>query len=196
MNEMAEDSDKGGAAEVMGAAIAAMLQALVLLLMFAITVLARALQALFILARPALLFGSAAAAGIGAVKMFSTVATCYGGDLFAVMLALALTAIVPTSLILLAQDTAGLWPVLWAAAGLMMLAHFVISRAPPLMLASLPTLALSACVLYFAFDHNSEKEEKQNEKWKRIGPTMADHHRADCLHGEPVGAPDPEHPAG
>ena len=163
---MDDYGDDGGMGEMLGAALAAMFHALVLLLMFAVTVLARALQAVFVLARPALLFGSACAAGFGACRLFPTVMECYGGDVFAAMLALALTAIVPASLIMLAQEQVGLWPVLWASAGLMMLAHFVISRAPPVVLALLPVLALSACILYFAFgqDFHMELEEAQNEQ--------------------------------
>jgi hypothetical protein len=163
----------GGVAEAMGAALAAMLHALVLLLMYAVTLAARALEAAFTLARPALLFGSACAAGYGAFVMFGTVTAAYGGDVFAIVLALALTACVPASLIMLAHDKAGLWPVLWASAGLSFLAHLAISRAPPLVLAGLPVLALAACVFYFAFgqdfhldlEEGQENEHEQEREW-------------------------------
>lgn len=154
-----------GLAEQVGQALAAMFNALVMLAMFGVMVLARALQAVFVLMRPTLLFASAAAAGLGAYLLFPTVANAYGGDVFALVLALALVAIVPAALILLALDQVGLWPTLWASAGLMFLAHFVISRAPPMVLALLPVLALSACILYFAFGQNFHIEgENQNEQ--------------------------------
>ncbi len=196
MNEMGDD---GGMGQAMGAALAAMLHALVMLLMFAVTLAARALQAVFTLARPALLFGSACAAGFGAVKLLPTVAERYGGDLFATVLALAMTATIPVSLIMLAQETVGLWPVLWASAGLMIAADFAISRAPPIVLAMLPVLALSACVFYFAFgqDFQIELEEAQDEQKREwFGVAVADNHSSDCVHGVPVGAPGTEHPTG
>lgn len=198
---MDEFGDDGGMGEALGQALAAMLHALVMLLLFALTLLARALQAVFTLARPALLFGSACAAGFGAVKLFPTLLACYGGDFFAFVLALAMTAAIPASLIMLALETVGLWPVLWASAGLMLLAHFVINRAPPIVVALLPVLVLSACVLYFAFgqDFHIELEEAQNEheqERERFGAAVADYHSFDSLYGESVGAPDSEHPTG
>jgi hypothetical protein len=169
-SDYTDGDGSGGVAEAMGAALAAMLHALVLLLMYAVTLAARALEAAFTLARPALLFGSACAAGYGAFVMFGTVTAAYGGDVFAIVLALAMVAIVPASMIMLAIERAGLWPCLWASAGLMFLAHLVISRAPPFVLSGLPVLALAGCVLYFGFgqDFQIEQEEvRQNDEQER-----------------------------
>jgi hypothetical protein len=64
MSEQDPRIESGGIGEAFAASLVAMLKALVTLLMFAATLLARALQAVFILARPALLAGSAAIAAL------------------------------------------------------------------------------------------------------------------------------------
>jgi hypothetical protein len=188
--------------EMMGAALAAMFHALVLLLMFAVMLAARALQAVFTLARPALLFGSACATGFGAVKLFPIVAERYGGDLFAIVLALAMTSTIPASLIMLALETVGLWPVLWASAGLMIAAAFAISRAPPVVLALLPVLALAACIFHFAFgqdfhlDLEEGQENEHEQERERFGAVVAHHDSPNRFYGESECAPGTEHPTG
>ena len=188
--------------ELLVQAIQALITAIIAFLLVALTLIARALQAVFMLAQPALLFGSACALGFGVYKFFPTMLAHYGGDFFAVLLALALTTIVPASLIMLAADTAGLWPVLWASAGLLMLAHFVIDRAPPLVLALLPVLALAGCILHFAFGDigqpiQTEIKESTNEQEREwFGATVANNDSLDSLHSEPECALDSKHITG
>lgn len=147
--------------EALAAAVAAMLRALVLLVLFALTLLARALQATFILARPALLAGSAALACYGAVVLFQSLVARYGGNLDAVVLSLALVATVPTALLLLSGGKAGLWPVLLASGVLALGARYAIDRAPVMVLGFIPCVGLAACVLHFAFGQREEKDDEQ-----------------------------------
>ena len=150
-----------GIAEALGAALAAMLQALVFLVMFAITLAARALQAVFILARPALLAGSAALACYGAVALFQSLVARYGGNLDAVVLSLALVATVPTALLLLSGGKAGVWPVLLASGVLALVARYAIDRASVMVLGFIPCVGLVACILYFAFGQKGNEINEQ-----------------------------------
>ena len=158
---MTMDESAGGIGEALGAALAAMLHALLLLVLFALTLLARALQALFILARPALLAGSAALACYGAVELFQSLVARYGGNLDSVVLSLALVATVPTALLLLSGGKAGVWPVLLASGVLALMARICVDRAPVMVLGFIPCAGLVACVLYFAFGQEGNDNEQE-----------------------------------
>lgn len=156
------DKGGGGIGEALIAALAAMIHALVLLIMFALTLLARALQAVFILARPALLAGSVSLALYGAVLLFKSLVTRYGSGLDAVVLSLALVATVPTSLLLLSSGKVEVWPVLLASGVLALLARIGVDRAPKMVLGFIPCVGLTACVLYFAFGQKGNDSEQES----------------------------------
>jgi hypothetical protein len=169
-NEIPEELTETGDARVdaAGAAMAAAGEALLALLLALVTLIGRVLQAAFILARFALYPICAGAAVIGGGLMFNTTQARYGGDVFAVILALALTVIVPATLLVLAHDTLPIWPLLLASGLISLLAHILIIRAPPLVLAPVPAIILSACVLHFTLNEtpnqNSAEGEKTNEQ--------------------------------
>lgn len=108
----------------------------------------RAIQALFVLARPAILIGTVISAGYTSITLFGTILACYGGDLSAVILALTSVIIVPVALIIMAGNY-GIWAICLATAGLEFLAHLGLQRAPPIVLALIPVLALSGTIFYF-----------------------------------------------
>lgn len=135
-------------ARALGQAIQAMLKALLMLVLAALILLSRGLQAAFVLARPGLQLGSAALAGYGGFALFRSVLEHYGGDPPALLLALLSVVIVPAFLISSRAEGFGIWAVLLLSGALMMLAHYVIERAPPLLLAAVPAFCLIACVMY------------------------------------------------
>lgn len=188
-----------GLTSALFAAVQAALTALLALLLALLTLLARALQAIFILARPAALVGCVVAAGYASVELFTVVLARYGNDLPAALLALSSIVIAPAALLIIA-DSYGTWALMLAVAGIELAVKAGIERAPPLVLALLPVLALTAVMLYFlrAADHlEEETQEATNEEdeWGR-GTALANHRSPDTLHSEPVNPPDPINPAG
>lgn len=168
-------------------AIEAATKALLALILVLAILLARTLQALFTLARPALLVGCVILAGYGAVTLFPVVLAKYGGDAPAVLLALVSVVIVPVGLLVLAGDY-GAWAVLAASGALMVLAREAIARSPPAVLVGYPLVALSGCVVYFAFvepkAQNEREESGGQEQIGNIGITLDRDGGADNLHGD------------
>jgi hypothetical protein len=154
MNEIdprIEGADGGLLETLAGAlviAIQAAIMALVALILALLTLLARALQAVFVLARPASLVGCVAAAGYTSVTLFATVLAHYGGDAQAIILALAAIIIAPTALLVLDGDY-GAWAIMLAVAGVELLAMLLLERAPTVVKALLPVLALTGTVMFF-----------------------------------------------
>lgn len=205
MEEIEEDGteDENGGGGLLGAlagalamAMQAMFMALAALILVLLTLLARALQAVFILARPAALVGCVAAAGYTSVTLFVTVLARYGGDWPAVILALAAVIIAPSAMLVLAGDYAaerragpGAWAIMLAVAGVEFLARAGIARAPPVVLALLPVLALTGTMMYFLRDqaeHLAERESQNGREQERNGCTTMDHNnQPDHLHSDP-----------
>ncbi len=183
------------AASALGEAAAAMLRALLVFLLFTLTILARAFQAFFLIA-PAL--ARAACVGVvvfGAVSLFQWLTQVYGNDLAAVVLALATVLMVPASVLALAPGY--LWGALLLAGLVELLARAALPHAPSIVLAALPGIALAAAVLQLAFGGSVPKGDGDGQvqfEWERAA---VDHHdRPPHFHSGEVGRPDSEHPAG
>jgi len=161
--ESAEDER----ADALNAAISAAMAALMALLIISLTLFFRALQALFILARPTMLAGTVAALGYTSVNLFGTILVHYGGDMPAVILALAFVILTPASLLVLAGDY-GIWAVCLASAGLEFLAHLGIERAPPIILALIPVMAL-ADTTFYSLAHMEDVPECESEPKEKEG---------------------------
>ena len=176
-------------------AVKAAFLALLALLLVLGTLLARALQAIFILARPGVLMGCVALAGYTTLTLFSTVLAQYGGDLPAALLALATVTIVPAALLMTAQDS-GAWAIMLGVAITEFLARLGLEHAPPPVLALLPVMALSGTVLYFlrggdnhlpddnsgAYDAHIEKEQTNVEQERNLSSLVARDGEPDHLH--------------
>lgn len=147
---MDSDDFLSGLAEGLGRAIEAALKALLALLLFALTIVFRALQAAFVLARPALYLVCAAAAGYTSILLFVAVLAHYGDDVPASLLALSAIVIVPASLTVLAQAGYGVLAVLALTSALEWLASLAIERSPPVVLALSPAIALVALIFHHA----------------------------------------------
>lgn len=150
-----EQSQQERLNEAAGRALEGMGKALAALLLVAVIIIARALQAVFILARFAVYPACAAVEVYGAIVLFRVVSVRYGGDFAAILLALALTILVPASMLILKGDLP-VWPVLLGAGLLSLGAAWLVERAHPLVLALVPVVALSACILSFAFQNGGK----------------------------------------
>jgi hypothetical protein len=146
--------------EALANAIRAMMTALLALFLVLAILATRAIQALFILARPAALAGTVVAAGYGSVTLFMTVLDRYGNDLPAAMLALAAVIITPATLLVLKSDS-GTWAVMLAVAVIDFLVHLGIERAPPLVIAALPAVGLAAVTFWHLKQPNPEQTQGQ-----------------------------------
>jgi len=153
-----ERSQLEGLGEAAGQAMEAMFKALAALLLVLVIMTARALQAAFILARFAVYPACAAAEVYGAVVLFRAVSTNYGGDFAAIVLALALVVLIPAAMLILKGDLP-LWPVLLGSGALSFGAAWLIDHSPQVILAFVPVVALSACVLSFTFSNGGRDEQ-------------------------------------
>ncbi len=166
--------------EALATAIHAMLAALLALLLMLLTLLVRAMQVIFILARPAALAGTVAASGWASVMLFMTVLVRYGNDLPAAMLALTAVVITPAALIVINpvgiaksagyadgdKADAGAWAVMLAVAVIDFLVHLGIERAPPVVVAALPAIGLAAVTFWHlraASPPRGQPNEGENE---------------------------------
>lgn len=157
----ATEENQDGLNQAAGQALEGMGKALAALMLVLVIVMARALQAVFILARFAVYPACAAVEVYGAVVLFRAVSVRYGGDFAAVLLALALVVLVPASMLLLRGDLP-LWPVLLGAGALSLGASWLIDHSPAVVLAFVPVVALSACILSFTFSSpNGGKDEQE-----------------------------------
>jgi hypothetical protein len=145
------------AVEAAGRALVALVLALAILV-------TRALQAAFTLIRLALPVLAAALQVFGAVMLFNSMARAYGGDLSAMLLALASVVVLPVALVLRARENIDIWGILVASGALSLLAHLVIARSPPTLLGVLPGLGLSACIFYLTFGDKSNAREVNSER--------------------------------
>lgn len=156
--EQAEQEQREQAArDAWGAAWAAFYAFVIALL----TILGRAVQALFTLLRFALPVFAAALQVVGAVLLFGSVTVAYGGDLPALLLALAFVSIVPVVLVMLARDALDIWGILVASGALSWLAALGIARSPPTLLGALPGLGLLACIFWLTFGAKSPDAQTQ-----------------------------------
>jgi hypothetical protein len=155
-----EDSAIGASAAGLGAAITAMLQALLMLIMVLLTIAARALQALLILARVAMPAATTIVAGFGAVTLFQSVLARYGGDWQAAMLATAAVCVTPAAIMAEAKQY-GVWPALAAAGALMILFRFGLDHAPPTIAAMLPVAGLATSAIAIMESKVPEVPEKE-----------------------------------
>ncbi len=163
MSAQGYDAGDGGLGEALGEALAAMLHALVLLFMFALTVLARALQAVFTLARPALLLGCVVTLCYGAAVWFPVVFKLLGADVPAFLMAALSVVAIPGALVALAGDY-GFFPVALLSGGLMLVAREAAIRSPPVILPLSMPVVIGAVFLYFA------NQERKSEPDEEIGP--------------------------
>lgn len=144
----------------------------------------RALQALFVLARPAVLVCTVVAAGYTSVTLFQTILVRYGGGLPAVLLALAAVTLLPATLVIIAEDY-GIWAIALATAGLEFLARLGLERAPPIVLALIPVLALASVVFAIKkLDTHEEEQNEQDQKQRNIGSTVDSVSRVDHVHDD------------
>jgi hypothetical protein len=155
----------------LAAAVQAAITALLALLLAALTLLARALQAIFTLARPGLLAGSVAAAGYSSVTLFASVLALYGDDLQAGLLALSAVVLAPATLLILAGDY-GAWAICLAVAGVEILARLLLEHAPPAALALLPVAALAGCVVYFLMGGGEDTAKDEHPEIEKESPNV------------------------
>jgi hypothetical protein len=184
--------------EALGNAIEAAMKALLAMILVLATIMARALQAVFTLARPAAMLGTIVALGYTSCVLFITVLAQYGGDLPAMFLALTSVIIAPTALLVMAGNY-GTWGIALGSAALEFLAHLGIERAPPVVLALTPVVVLSATTLYFLArgsrdvpESTEGVEHEQQERDERVVVDRDD--EFDHLHGnEELRSDQPDH---
>jgi len=152
-----ESNDMG---EAVSTAFEGMAHALVIMLQVVLLVLLQAIRAVCILAVPALKLACVAATGYGAVTLYSAIYAAYGGDLAAVVLALAVVVTLPAFLVVLQPDKT--WGAFLLSGVLSWGAAWLIGRASVVARAFLPVLMLAGCVLYFAFGEKAQNESEVN----------------------------------
>jgi hypothetical protein len=143
----AESADDQRADELHAAAEAAG-RALAALVIAMLTLVFRALQALFTLARPALLVGCVVALGYGAATLYPVLFAVYGGDIPAALVAALAVIVVPAALLVLAAGY-DVFAVALASGGVMVLAREAAIRSPPVILAMAIPVSIGACFLHF-----------------------------------------------
>lgn len=121
-----------------------------------VTLLGQALQALFVLARPALMVGTVILALYGSVQLFTAAHTAFGGDAPAMLIAALSVIVVPAGLIALAENY-GIWAILTASGTLSWLGALAIARSPPIILAASIPVAIAATFAKFAFTKTREE---------------------------------------
>jgi hypothetical protein len=146
----------GKAAEALSLAVQLLTLALAILVVYLFTILSDALRALATLARPAALLACAALACYGSVRLYLSLSIVYGDDPFAQVLAIAMTAIIPTAMFTIAEQPAAVFPILLASGCLSWLLSSLLLIVPQPVTGLLPGVALTGCILYLTFNHQGD----------------------------------------
>lgn len=160
-SSQAEDTAEDRRAEALNEAWRAAMKALWALIVVLMTLLLRAMQAVFVLARPAALVGCVVALFYGAASLYPTLFTAYGADVPAALVAALAVIVIPAALLILA-DGYDVFAIALASGAVMIGAKEAAIRSPPIVLALVIPVVIGAVFLHF-----ERKEAKDETQWTR-----------------------------
>lgn len=157
IEDTAEASAENRRTEALGEAWRAAMKALYALIVMLMTLVLRAMQAVFVLARPALLVGCVVAPFYGAASLYPTLFRLYGADIPAALVAALAVVTIPAALLILA-DRYDVFAIALASGAVMIGAKEAAIRSPPVILAMVWPVVIGACFLHY------ERKGDRNEE--------------------------------